>query len=193
MEERLPRKLAVILHADVAGYSRLAGANEDATHIRLSASRELVSELTDSHRGQVVNTAGDAVLAMFDAVADALTCAISIQRELGKQNSGESDDNKLQFRIGINLGDVIEDKGDIFGDGVNVAARLEGHAEPGGICISGPVYDAVSTSLKTQFAEQEGVAFKALGIQELKNIPELSLIQSPSPRDLSTSRMPSSA
>ena len=125
MEDRLPRKLAVILYADVAGYSRLTGDDEDATHRALSEYLDLISNSIESHHGQVMHYAGDAILAKFDAVVDAISGATDIQRLLAERNDDLADERKLQFRIGVNLGDVIEDRGDIYGDGVNIAARLE--------------------------------------------------------------------
>ena len=148
MDERLPRKLAAILYADVAGYSRLTGENEDATHRLLSDYLDLVSTQIVCHRGQVVHYAGDAVLARFEAVIDALSCAVEIQKLLSERNGALPANRQVQFRIGVNSGDVIEDRGDIYGDGVNVAARLEALAEPGGICIS----DAVRTATGNRLA-----------------------------------------
>ena len=142
MEERLPRRLAAILYADVAGYSRLTGEDEDATHRSLSEYLDLISSTVDQHRGRVMHYAGDAVLAKFDAVIDALSGAVAIQNALQVRNRELPDERKVQFRIGINLGDVIEDREDIYGDGVNVAARLESLADPGGICISESVRTA---------------------------------------------------
>jgi len=124
MDERLPRKLAAILYADVAEYSRLTGDDEDATHRILSEYLDLVAQTIESHRGQVMHYAGDAVLAKFEAVVDSVSSAIDIQKLLVDRNEGLTDERKLQFRIGLNLGDVIEDRGDIYGDGVNIAARL---------------------------------------------------------------------
>ncbi len=129
MEDRLPRKLAAILYADVAGYSRLTGEDEDATHRRLSEYLDLISATVEDHRGRVMHYAGDAVLAKFDAVVDALASAVAIQSELTRRNQPLPDQRKVQFRIGVNSGDVIEDRGDIYGDGVNVAARLESLAD----------------------------------------------------------------
>jgi class 3 adenylate cyclase len=120
MKDRLPRKLAAILYADVAGYSRLTGEDEDATHRTLSESLDLIANAIESHRGLVMHYAGDAVLAKFDAVVDALSSAVTIQNEINTRNQEVPDDRKVQFRIGVNLGDVIEDRGDIYGDGVNV-------------------------------------------------------------------------
>ena len=145
--ERLPRKLAAILYADVAGYSRLTGEDEDGTHRRLTEYLDVIAATIENHRGRVMHYAGDAVLAMFEAVVDALSCAAHIQRDLKLRNETLSDERKVQFRIGVNLGDVIEDRGDIYGDGVNVAARLESLAEPGGVCVSESVRTAVGNKL----------------------------------------------
>ena len=164
MAERLPRKLAAILYADVAGYSRLTGEDEDATHRRLSEYLDLISESVEQHRGRVMHYAGDAVLAMFDAVVDSLACAVQIQNRLQGRNYELDDHRKVEFRIGVNLGDVIEDRGDIYGDGVNVAARLEALAVPGGICISDAVRAAVGKKLDFHY--------ESMGEQEVKNISE---------------------
>jgi adenylate cyclase len=160
--EHLPRKLAAIVYADVAGYSRLTGEDEDATHRRLSQSLDLIAEHVERHSGRVMHYAGDAVLAMFDAVVDALLCAAHVQRAVESRNADVPEERKVQFRIGVNLGDVIEDRGDIYGDGVNVAARLESLAEPGGICISESVHTAVGEKLP--------LTYEYLGEQEVKNI-----------------------
>ena len=164
MEERLPRKLAAILYADVAGYSRLTGEDEDATHRTLRYYLDLIAATIDSHHGQVMHYAGDAVLAQFSAVLDALSSAVAIQNELRVRNEALPDERKVQFRIGVNLGDVIEDRGDIYGDGVNVAARLESLADPGGICISDAVRSAVGKKLD--------LGYEFMGEQEVKNIAE---------------------
>ena len=147
MDERLPRKLAAILYADVAEYSRLTGDDEDATHRILSEHLDLVAQTIESHRGQVMHYAGDAVLAKFDAVVNAVSAATEIQELLAERNQDLADERKLQFRIGINLGDVIEDRGDIYGDGVNIAARLESLAESGGVCISESVHISIGKKL----------------------------------------------
>ena len=162
MKDRLPRKLAAILYADVAGYSKLTGEDEDATHRCLSEYLNLIATTIKSNHGKVVHYAGDAVLAKFEAAIDAVSCATAIQGLLAERNEDLLDNRKLQFRIGVNLGDVIEDRGDIYGDGVNVAARLESLAEPGGICISESVYSAIGTKL--------GLSYKFLGEQKVKNI-----------------------
>ena len=143
----LERRLAAILYADVAGYSRLTGEDEEGTHRRLRAYLDAITGAIEGHGGTVMHYAGDAVLADFPSVVDSLICALNIQRELTIRNEGLADTRKLQFRIGINLGDVILDRHEIYGDGVNVAARLEALAEPGGICISGTVFDSMGTKL----------------------------------------------
>ncbi|MFQ5937416.1 MAG: tetratricopeptide repeat protein [Acidiferrobacterales bacterium] len=160
--ERLSRKLAAILYADVAGYSRLTGEDEEGTHRRLSEYLNLVSAAVEEHHGKVVHYAGDAVLADFNTVTDALGCAATIQQDLQERNKDLPEERKVQFRIGINLGEVIVDRDDIYGDGVNVAARLESLAEPGGICISGTVCDAIGNKL--------AVEYEFMGEQEVKNI-----------------------
>ncbi len=164
MDERLPRKLAAIMYADVAGYSRLTGDDEDATHRTLSESLDLISSTIQSHHGKVMHYAGDAVLAKFDAVVDAVSSATDIQRQLGVRNANLPDQRKVQFRIGVNLGDVIEDRGDIYGDGVNIAARLEALAEPAGICISDAVRTAIGNKLPFDYF--------FIGEQLVKNITE---------------------
>ncbi len=164
MEDRLPRRLAAILYADVAGYSRLTGDDEDATHRTLSEYLDLIASTIESHGGKVMHYAGDAVLAKFDAVVDAMSAAVAIQDELKTRNEDVPDERKVQFRIGVNAGDVIEDRGDIYGDGVNVAARLEALAEPGSICISESVRTAVGKKLDLHYED--------MGEQEVKNIAE---------------------
>ena len=164
MEDRLPRKLAAILYADVAGYSRLTGEDEDETHRALSEYLDIVSITIDSHRGQVMHYAGDAVLAMFGAVVDAIASATDIQEGLAERNANLPDERKVQFRIGVNLGDVIQDRGDIYGDGVNVAARLESLADAGGVCISDAVRFAIGSKLPLDY--------EFMGEQQVKNIKE---------------------
>ena len=165
MDQRLPRKLAAILYADVAGYSRLTGEDEDATHLVLRSHLDFITSTIQSHSGRVVHYAGDAVLADFGTVLDALTCAMVIQDELKKRNEEFSEERKVQFRIGVNLGDVIVDQDEIYGDGVNVAARLESLAEPGGICISEAVRVAVGNKLPLDYFD--------MGNQRVKNIERL--------------------
>jgi class 3 adenylate cyclase/TolB-like protein/cytochrome c-type biogenesis protein CcmH/NrfG len=157
------RRLAAILAADVAGYSRLMGADEEGTHERLRAlRRELVDLEIGEHSGRVVKNTGDGLLAEFASVVDAVRCAAELQRAMIDREAGRPEDSRIRFRIGINLGDVIVEQGDIFGDGVNVAARLEALAEPGGICISRMVRDQIRDKLP--------YAFEDLGEQSVKNI-----------------------
>jgi adenylate cyclase len=141
------RKLAAILYTDVAGYSRLTGIDEEGTHRRLIEYLDLIADRIKKHDGLVVHFAGDAVLADFDRVSAAVSCAVSIQREIEVRNTDFPPERKVQFRIGINLGEVIVDRSDIYGDDVNIAARLESLAELGGICISESVRSAVGDKL----------------------------------------------
>jgi adenylate cyclase len=164
MGKILPRKLVAIFYADVAGYSRLTGEDEDATHLTLTEYLDYISSSIESHNGKVMHYAGDAVLAMFDAVVNAISAAVAIQNELRIRNEKVPEDSKIQFRIGVNTGDVIEDRGDIYGDGVNVAARLEALSNPGGICISDAVRSAVGKKLN--------LTYEDIGEQEVKNISE---------------------
>jgi adenylate cyclase len=157
------RRLAAILAADVAGYSRLMGADEEGTHDRLKAHRrELIDPKIGEHSGRVVKTTGDGMLVEFPSVVDAVRCAAEVQRAMIDREGGVPEDRRFRFRVGINLGDVIVEDGDIFGDGVNVAARLEALAEPGGICISRTVRDQIRDKL--------AYAFEDLGEQSVKNI-----------------------
>jgi len=142
------RRLAAILAADVAGYSRLMGADEEGTHERLQAHlRELVNPKIAEHRGRIVKNTGDGFLAEFASVVDAVRCAVEIQRGMVQRERGVPEERRIGFRIGVNLGDIIVDQRDIFGDGVNVAARLEALAEPGGVCISRVVRDQIREKL----------------------------------------------
>ena len=157
------RRLTAIVAADVAGYSRLMGADEEGTHERLKGHlRELVDPKIEEHRGRVVKNSGDGFLAEFASVVDAVRCAVEVQRGMADRNEGTPSEQRIEFRIGINLGDVIVEEHDIFGDGVNVAARLEGLAEPGGVFISNTVHDHVRDRLP--------FAFEDLGEQQVKNI-----------------------
>jgi adenylate cyclase len=157
------RRLAAILAADVAGYSRLMGTDEEGTHERLRAHfRELVEPKIGEHSGHVVKNTGDGTLAEFPSVVDAVRCAVELQREMIGREAGVPEGSRIRFRIGINLGDIIVEDDDIFGDGVNVAARLEALAEPGGVCISRVVRDQVRDKLS--------YAFEDLGEQSVKNI-----------------------
>ena len=157
------RRLAAVLAADVAGYSRLMGADEEGTLAAFKAvRRELGDPKIAEHNGRIVKTTGDGLLVEFQSVVDAARCAVEVQRAMGERNTGVPADKRIEFRIGINLGDVILDDGDIFGDGVNVAARLEALAEPGGICISGAAHEQIRDKLD--------LAFEDLGEQQVKNI-----------------------
>jgi len=158
------RKLAAILHADVAGFSRLMGADEAGTHRALGELRSAVDPLIAAHGGRIVGTAGDSVLADFASVVDALNCALEMQRATRAINDPLPTDRRLELRIGVNLGDVIVDGDDIFGDGVNIAARLEGLAQPGTVCISQTVYDQVRNKL--------ALNYRPLGAHRVKNIAE---------------------
>jgi TolB-like protein/class 3 adenylate cyclase len=157
------RRLAAILAADVAGYSRLMGADEEGTRERLQAHlQELVNPKIGEHRGRIVKNTGDGFLAEFASVVDAVRCAVEFQRGMAERNGSVQPDKRVHFRVGINLGDVIAEEHDIFGDGVNVAARLEALAEPGGICTSRMVRDNVRDKLD--------YAFEDRGEQQVKNI-----------------------
>ena len=162
LDDKLERKLAAIFYADVAGYSQLTGEDEEGTHRRLSTYLDIISSSIRSYAGNVVHYAGDAVLAEFPTVTAALACAVQVQAELQEQNEPLKLDRQVKFRIGVNLGEVIVDRNDIYGDGVNVAARLETLADPGGICISESVYTAVGKKLPLDFED--------LGEQQVKNI-----------------------
>src|ERR1700686_493267 len=142
------RRLTAILAADVVGYSRLMGMDEESTHERLKAHlRQLVDPKIKEHRGHIVKNTGDGLLAEFASVVDAVRCAAEVQRGMIDREPQVPDEPRIRFRIGVNLGDVIAEDDDIFGDGVNVAARLEALAEPGGICVSGAVRDQVRDRL----------------------------------------------
>jgi len=158
----LERKLTAILCADVHGYSRLMGEDEEATHRILKSCRKLIDSLIEEHHGRFVNSAGDSVLAEFASVVNAVECAVEIQTTLKSENGKLPPDRRMEFRIGINLGDVIVDGEQIYGDGVNVAARLESLAEPGGICVSGSVHEQLGNKL--------AISYEDLGQQTVKNI-----------------------
>jgi TolB-like protein/class 3 adenylate cyclase/Tfp pilus assembly protein PilF len=160
----IERKLAAILAADCVGYSRLIAADDEGTLRRLNEHRrDLIDPAIGKHRGRIVKTTGDGFLAEFASVVDAVRCAVEVQIDMAERNAGESGGTRLEFRIGINVGDVVEQDGDIFGDGVNIAARLEAFAEPGGICVSERVREDVGGRI--------GLAFEDIGEQSLKNIP----------------------
>jgi len=161
---QVKRKLTAILSADVKGYSRLMSQDEEATVKTLKQHRETISGLILDHRGRVVDAPGDNILAEFGSVVDAVRCAVQIQQALKTQNAELPEDRRMHFRIGVNLGDVIEEEDRIYGDGVNIAARLEGLAEGGGICISGTAFDQVKNKLP--------VGYHYIGKQTVKNIPD---------------------
>jgi adenylate cyclase len=163
-QESFKRKLTAILSADVEGYSRLMGEDEETTVQTLTSYRDTITDLIETQNGRVADAKGDNILAEFASVVDAVRCAVEIQRELKKRNDELPDHRKMEFRIGINLGDIIEDKETIYGDGVNIAARLESISHPGGICISGTAYDHVKNKLD--------FGYEYLGEQSVKNIPE---------------------
>ncbi|NIS70359.1 MAG: hypothetical protein GTO12_15875 [Proteobacteria bacterium] len=163
-KERVKRKLTAILSADVKGYSRLMSQDEVGTIRTLTTYKEAISALIQQYRGRVVDAPGDNVLAEFGSVMDLVNCAMEIQRELAERNAKVPYGRRMEFRIGINLGEVVEEKDRIYGDGVNIAARVESLAEGGGICISGKVYEEVKGKL--------GLEYEYLGEQTVKNIPE---------------------
>ncbi len=158
------RKLTAILSADVEGYSRLMGEDEDTTVQTITTYREAISTLVIDHNGRVIDSPGDNILAEFASVVDAMRCAWDVQQEIKSRNNELPEDFRMNFRIGINLGDVIEEGDRIYGDGVNIAARLEGLADGGGICISGTAYDQVKNKLPFRYEYQ--------GEQKVKNIKE---------------------
>ena len=156
------RKLAAILSTDAVGYSRLMDDNEEATIRTLNDYRASITSLIQQYRGRVVDAIGDNLLAEFTSAVDAINCAVEIQRELAERNAKLSTGRRMEFRIGANVGDVVEQEDRLYGDGVNIAARIEGLAEAGGICISGRVYDQVENKLDLKY--------EFLGEQKVKNI-----------------------
>src|ERR1700676_3500659 len=163
--EQVERRLAAVLAADVAVDSRLMGANEEGTLARLKAVRKaLVDPAIASHRGRIVKTTGDGMLVEFASAVDAARCSVEVQRAMAAQNADVPQDVRIEFRIGVHVGDIIIDDNDIFGDGVNIAARLEGIAEPGGVCIS--------DDAQRQVRGKVDFAYDDLGPQTLKNIAE---------------------
>ena len=162
--QSIERKLAAIFAADVAGYSRLMGQDEVGTMRTLTAHREVMDGLIKEHRGRIANTAGDSVLAEFPSVVEAVTCAVEVQNKLREKNEGVPEERQLRFRIGIHVGDVMLRGGDLLGDGVNIAARLQTLAEPGGVCISGDAHSYARRSLPLTFTD--------LGQQAVKHMVE---------------------
>src|SRR6202158_1052998 len=158
------RKLAAIFAADIAGYSRLMGADEAGTFARLKSCRELIDRLIAEHRGRIFNTAGDSIVADFASAVDAVACAVAVQAAVARDNAQRGTAEPMQFRIGIHVGDVIIDGGNLLGDGGNIAARLEALAKPGAICVSGAARDQVGNKLP--------LAFDDLGEQQVKDIAQ---------------------
>src|ERR1700726_4289339 len=163
MKQPVERRLAAILAADIAGYSRLMGADEEGTHERLKALRhELLDPKIAEHKGRIVKTTGDGMLVEFASVVDAVRCAVAVQQAMPERNTDVGADNRIELRIGINLGDVIVEPDDIYGDGVNIAARIEALADAGGVFVSNTVHDHVRDRLP--------FVFEDLGEQQVKNI-----------------------
>jgi adenylate cyclase len=160
--QEVKRKLTAILSADVKGYSRLMGEDEEATVHTLNAYKEVMTNRIQQSRGRVVDAPGDNMLAEFASVVDAVRCAVEIQKELRVRNAELPENRRMEFRIGVNLGDVIEDGEQILGDGVNIASRVESLSEAGGICISGTAYDHVENKLS--------LGYQYIGEQTVKNI-----------------------
>ena len=160
--EDFKRKLTAILSADVKGYSRLMGEDEEATVRTITAHRKVITSVIQKYRGRVVDSPGDNILAEFASVIDAVGSAVEIQEELKTRNAELPEDRRMEFRIGVNLGDVIHEEERIYGDGVNVAARVESLAEAGGVCVSGTVFDQVESKLP--------LGYEYLGEQSVKNI-----------------------
>ena len=160
----MERRLAAILAADVMGYSRHTERNEEASTVTLRMYRTVVDEAISAHRGHIFSSAGDGVVAEFPSIVEAIRCAIEIQNEIAERNASVPETERMQFRIGVNLGDVIAEDNNLYGTGVNVAVRLEQLAEPGGICISQTVYDQVRKIVE--------IPFQDIGERRLKNIAE---------------------
>jgi adenylate cyclase len=162
MDSTFERKLTTILSADAVGYSRMMGADEAATLATLRNYRAAIAALVEKYRGRIVGTAGDSLLAEFASVVRGVECAVAMQREIAERNAALPVERQMRFRVGVNLGDVMVEKDDLYGDGVNIAARLQALAEPGGILISGPVFDQVRDKLS--------LGFDFLGDKAVKNI-----------------------
>ena len=160
----IERKLAAIFAADVAGYSRLMGQDEAGTMRALTAHREVMDRLIAQHRGRIANTAGDSVLAEFPSVVDAVKCAVEVQEQLREKNEGVPEERQLRFRIGVHVGDVMVRGGDLLGEGVNIAARLQMLAEPGAVCISGEAHQYARKASPLDFVD--------LGQQAVKNVED---------------------
>ncbi|MDJ0829646.1 MAG: adenylate/guanylate cyclase domain-containing protein, partial [Desulfobacterales bacterium] len=163
-EEGFKRKLTAILSADAVGYSRLMAEDEASTVKTIADYREVIASLTKQHYGRVVDSPGDNILAEFASVVDAVQCAVAVQKELQTRNASLEKNRQMAFRIGINLGDVIDEEKRLYGDGVNIAARLESLADPGGICISKSAFEQIETKLP--------FGYEFIGEKEVKNIPK---------------------
>jgi adenylate cyclase len=175
------RRLTVILAADVAGYSRLMGADEEGTHERLKVHfKQLINPKIDAHRGRIVKTTGDGLLVEFASVVDAVRCAVEVQLGMAERNVAVSTAERIEFRVGINLGDVIVEGDDIFGEGVNIAARLEGLADPGSVFISNTVHDQVRDRLP--------LGFDDLGERQVKNIARPVRVYRVTPQEKSAAK-----
>src|SRR4051812_31265251 len=170
---RVERRLAAIVAADVAGYSRLMGLDEVGTARALREHRKVTDALVEKHGGRLVKSTGDGVLLEFPSVVDAVECAVAVQAVMAERNQGVAADRRMLLRIGVNLGDILTEGEDILGDGVNVAARLEGIAKPGGICVSSSAYEHVRGKVTVEFTD--------LGEQMLKNISRLVRVYSAKP------------
>ena len=158
------RRLVAVFAADVEGYSRLMGADEVGTRKGLTERRAILDRFIEEHRGRIANTAGDSVLAEFGSAVEAVQCAVEAQAALAEVNSSVALDHRISFRIGIHIGDVMIRAGDLFGDGVNIAARLQTLANPGAVCVSGATHDQVRKVLPVTFVD--------LGVQQMKNVQE---------------------
>ncbi len=180
----MKRKIAAIMAADIAGYSKLVAEDEEETLRRLASYRGVFGDFITRFSGRIFNTAGDAVLAEFPSAVEAVRCAIDVQESLRTRNLAYPSSRQMSFRIGITIGDVVEQEGDLLGDGVNIAARLEGLAPPGGLCVSRSVHEQVSNKLSVKFLD--------VGQQELKNIPTpihaYTLMLNTAGRDIGTPR-----
>jgi adenylate cyclase len=160
-QEGFKRKLTAILSADAVGYSRLMAEDETATVKTIASYREVMASLVKQHRGRVVDSPGDNLLAEFSSVVDAVQCAVAVQSEFQTRNAELAENRRMEFRIGINLGDVIDEEDRIYGDGVNIAARLEALADPGGVCVSKTAFDQIETKLP--------LGYEYLGQKSVKN------------------------
>src|SRR6516165_5521563 len=197
-EDRVDRRLAAIMAGDIAGYSRLMGADEEGTLRQLKSHRkELVDPKITEHRGRIVKTTGDGMLVEFVSVVDAVRCAVDIQRAMIERTAQLPAEKRIKFRVGINVGDIIIDDDDIYGEGVNVAARLEALAEPGGIMVSRVVHDQVQDKLGFEFDDMGEQAVKNIarpvGVHRVHLTEQLPRSANASRAELATSERPSIA